>query len=109
MNSTDKAFTWMFGSKSNPSAVPHETIQYVDGTTSCNCFGWCRRVQSDGSRSCTHTRLVEQGLADGHCLSKIDHLKTKTKPKPIKLPPAPVVEEQEEKVRPAKVARKIQW
>jgi hypothetical protein len=52
--------------------------------------------------------MVEQGMADDYCLSKIDHLVLKPKPKPVKLPPAPVIEEQEP-VKATKVARKIQW
>jgi hypothetical protein len=111
MNLIDKpkAFTWLFPSKSKPSDPPHETHQYLDGTVSCGCNGWTRHVASDGSRSCRHTRLVDTKEADNYCLSKIDHLKTKVKPKPIKLPPAPVAEEQVETVKPTKVARKIQW
>ena len=35
---------WTFASDSNPS-----TLQFLDGSTSCNCKGWTRRVASDSS------------------------------------------------------------
>jgi hypothetical protein len=60
---------WTFPSDSNPS-VQYETLQFVDGTTSCNCKGWTRRVAADGSRSCKHTRCVDMGTADDHCTAK---------------------------------------
>ena len=34
---------WSFASDSNPN-VEYQTLQYADGTTSCNCKGWTRRV-----------------------------------------------------------------
>ena len=77
---------WTFPSDSNPDKE-YETLQYTDGTTSCNCKGWTRRVAADGSRSCKHTRLVDQGTADVHCKAshnyesrkenQIHHAKTK--------------------------------
>jgi hypothetical protein len=57
---------WTFASDSNPS-VEYETLQYADGTTSCNCKGWTRRVAADGNRSCKHTRYVDMGTADSRC------------------------------------------
>lgn len=57
---------WTFRSDSNPS-VQYETLQFMDGSTSCNCMGWTRRVAPDGSRSCKHTRYVDMGIADQHC------------------------------------------
>ncbi|MGH7969838.1 MAG: hypothetical protein ACREIC_14030 [Limisphaerales bacterium] len=57
---------WTFASSSNPN-IEYETLQYADGTTSCACPGWTRRVAPDGSRSCRHTRLVDMGTADSHC------------------------------------------
>jgi hypothetical protein len=57
---------WTFASGSNPD-IEYETLQYVDGTTSCGCPGWTRRVAADGSRSCKHTRYVDMGTADNHC------------------------------------------
>ena len=57
---------WTFSSDSNPN-IEYETLQYADGTTSCNCMGWTRRVASAGSRSCKHTRYVDMGIADNRC------------------------------------------
>jgi hypothetical protein len=57
---------WTFRSDSNP-CVEYETLQFADGTTSCNCKGWTRRVTDDGSRSCKHTRYVDMGTAEAHC------------------------------------------
>jgi hypothetical protein len=57
---------WTFASDSNPD-IEYETLQYADGSTSCNCRGWTRRVTADGSRSCKHSRYVDMGTADRHC------------------------------------------
>src|SRR6266852_6372036 len=57
---------WTFASDSNPT-IEYETLQYIDGTTSCSCKGWTRRVARDGSRSCKHTRHVDMGTADRRC------------------------------------------
>src|ERR1019366_6623020 len=59
---------WTFSSNSNPN-IEYETLQYIDGSTSCACPGWCRRVAPDGSRSCKHTRYVDMGTADDHCMA----------------------------------------
>lgn len=58
---------WAFASDS--SDAEYETLQYTDGSTSCNCRGWTRRTAPDGSRSCKHTRLVDMGRADDVCRS----------------------------------------
>lgn len=57
---------WTFPSDSNPN-VEYQTLQYADGSTSCSCKGWTRRVAADGSRSCKHTRYVDMGTADSRC------------------------------------------
>jgi hypothetical protein len=57
---------WTFASDSNPD-IEYETLQYSDKSTSCNCKGWTRRVASDGSRSCKHTRYVDMGIANNYC------------------------------------------
>ena len=59
---------WIFRSDSHPD-LEYQTLQYVDGSTSCACKGWTRRVASDGSRSCKHTRWVDMGTADHHCIT----------------------------------------
>jgi hypothetical protein len=65
---TNKKITkvWTFVSDSNLN-LQYETLQYTDGSTSCNCKGWTRRVAADGSRSCKHTRYVDMGTADKNC------------------------------------------
>jgi len=70
--SSPVAKVWTFPSSSNPDKN-YETLQYTDGTTSCNCPGWCRRVAADGSRTCKHTRLVDQDLADSEAVSFKDY------------------------------------
>jgi hypothetical protein len=57
---------WTFPSDSNPDKE-YETLRYTDGSLSCNCLGWTRRVAVDGSRSCKHTRWVDLGQAERHC------------------------------------------
>ena len=61
---------WTFASSSGSGR--YQTLLYADGSTSCECPGWCRRVASDGSRSCKHTRSVLMGTADRECLSMHD-------------------------------------
>lgn len=67
---------WTFPSDSSPD-VQYETLQYADGSTSCNCKGWTRRVAADGSRSCKHTRLVDMGAADDRCTATHNYQQTK--------------------------------
>jgi hypothetical protein len=63
---------WTFRSDSNPD-VEYQTLQYADGSTSCNCAGWTRRVAANGGRSCKHTRWVDVGTADRHCTASHDY------------------------------------
>ena len=63
---------WTFQSDSNPN-IQYETLQFADGTTSCNCKGWTRRVAADGTRSCKHTRCVDMGVADDQCVATHDY------------------------------------
>lgn len=60
------AKSWRFKSNSDPTKS-YETIQYTDGTTSCQCRGWCMKKEGK-DRECTHTRMVEAGIADSHCV-----------------------------------------
>jgi hypothetical protein len=57
---------WTFASDSNPN-IEYENLQYLDGSTSCNCMGWTRRVARDGTRSCKHLRAIHMGTADRIC------------------------------------------
>ena len=107
-------YSWTFASKSNPNKT-HETLQYADGSTSCQCMGWTRQVKPDGSRSCTHTRMIESGMADDTCVKKLDFT-GKAAPTPIKAKKAPapakVVEPEKEVEAPkmaANVVRRIRW
>lgn len=71
---------WTFPSDSN-LAKEYETLRYTDGSTSCNCPGWTRRVAADGSRSCKHTRSIDMGTADQQ--STATHSYEPTKPQPL--------------------------
>lgn len=81
------ATCYVFASSSNPEKT-HQTLQYIDGSTSCECPGWTRRCV-DGFRTCKHVRYIEAGLAAGHCVSKVDY---GTRPRQINRAPisAPV-------------------
>ena len=71
---------WTFASDSNPN-IEYETLQYLDGETSCNCKGWTRRVAADGSRTCKHTRAVDMGIADQNCTATHNYATTTPKRK----------------------------
>ena len=72
------AKVWTFESSSNPDKT-YETMQYTDLVTSCNCRGWINRVDARGNRSCTHTRMVDQGVADKRAISFHDYTKEDTR------------------------------
>ncbi len=65
----------------------YQTILYTDGSTSCDCPGWCRRVAADGSRTCKHTRSVLMDTADAECEQMHDYRSGGTG---LVRPPAPV-------------------
>jgi hypothetical protein len=69
------AKVWTMSSSS--SSKTYETLQYTDGSTSCNCPGWTRRVASDGSRSCKHTKAVDDGRADNMAVGMSDYTTNK--------------------------------
>ena len=71
MSGAALAKCWTFASSSGGGR--YQTLLYANGTTSCECPGWCRRVAADGSRSCKHTRSVLMGTADRECLSLHDY------------------------------------
>ena len=71
---------WTFPSDSNPN-IQYETLQFVNGTTSCNCKGWTRRVATDGARSCKHTRYVDMGISDQHCTATHNYQNHQPQPK----------------------------
>lgn len=69
------AKVWTFRSDSNAN-ITYETLRYSDGSTSCSCKGWTRRIASNGSRSCKHTRSIDMGTADVECVSSHDYGQT---------------------------------
>ena len=70
--SKDVARVWEFASASNPNKK-HEALQYTDGSTSCNCMGWTRKVAADGTRTCRHVRMIDMGTADQECSGQHDY------------------------------------
>jgi hypothetical protein len=48
----------LFKSSTNPART-YEVLLHTNGTMSCSCAGWCRRVAADGSRTCRHIVLVQ--------------------------------------------------
>lgn len=62
--SKQAVYAWRFNSSSGDKV--YETLQYEDGTTSCDCPGWTRRA----IRDCKHTRAVRLGDAN---LAAIKH------------------------------------
>jgi hypothetical protein len=59
----------IYAMPSSSGSKTYQTVQYVDGSTSCDCMGWTRRVQPDGSRTCKHIRFVDMGIADREAVS----------------------------------------
>ena len=60
------AKTWTFASDSNPNRTFTTTLR-DDGTRHCTCHG--AKMLANGSMSCKHTRLIDQGMADEECIS----------------------------------------
>jgi len=74
---------WTFvSSKGNKR---YQTLLYADGSTSCDCPGWCKRTALDGSRSCKHTRSVLMGAADRECERRHDYGAAVTAPVTVTL------------------------
>ena len=63
---------WTFASGSTAGKT-YQTLRYADGSLSCDCPGWTRRVQPDWSRTCKHVRDVEMGMADRHAQAVKDY------------------------------------
>lgn len=60
------AKTWTFASDSNSNRTFTTTLR-DDGTRHCTCHG--AKMLANGSMSCKHTRLIDQGMADEACIS----------------------------------------
>ena len=107
----DIAKSWIFASSSGSNT--YETLQYTDGSTSCNCFGWCRRVDASGNRSCKHTRSVDMGTADTEATSFKDYqTQTSRRAPAAAAKPAKAKSRKqayEEPDAPTAIVRKIQW
>ena len=71
MSAAAIAKCWTFASSRGDRS--YQTLLYADGSTSCDCPGWCRRVAPDGSRSCKNTRSVLMGTANRECESAHDY------------------------------------
>ena len=71
---------WTFRSDSNPD-LEYEALRYTDGSLSCNCPGWTRRIAADGTRSCKHTRAIDLNRADSLCIATHNYESLKPKPK----------------------------
>jgi hypothetical protein len=80
---------WTFASSSGSGR--YQTLLYADGSTSCDCPGWCRRVAADGSRSCKHTRSVVMNTADRECESRHDYRVAVSAPVCAAMPAARVI------------------
>ena len=61
---------YVFASDSNPDKS-YQTLQYIDGSVSCDCKGFT--FKRGPVRTCKHVRLVDAGIADRHCVSKVDY------------------------------------
>lgn len=46
---------------SSSGSGEYQTLKYDDGSLSCDCMGWTRRTDTNGNRSCKHTRDVNAG------------------------------------------------
>jgi hypothetical protein len=92
----DIAKCWTFDSSSSNKS--YQMLQYVDGSTSCDCPGWTRHAQ----RVCKHTRAVDMGTADDICKASHDYknVAPATKAMPTKAVPQYTV---------ATVKRKVSW
>lgn len=49
-------YAWTF--KSSSGSGYYETLKWLSGALTCDCPGWTRRTQPDGSRTCKHVRSV---------------------------------------------------
>lgn len=69
------AVLYCFKSESNPDKL-YQTLEYTDGSTSCECKGWVfKRKSVNGERSCKHTRYIDAGLATTYATSTMVYIK----------------------------------
>jgi len=105
--SKDIAQVWTFTSSSNPNKS-YEALQYTDGSTSCNCPGWTRRVAADGTRSCKHIRSIDMGIAGREATAHKDYTKV-SGPKKVTMKPNLAAGKAKKKDQVAVPTRKILW
>lgn len=98
MNPMNKTIAKVWTFESSSSNNIYETLQYIDGSTSCDCPGWTRRAQ----RICKHTRAVDMGIADQQCISCHDY-------QTVTPTPAPIVSSSKSKSDIKPKVRKISW
>lgn len=74
----DIAALYVWESSSTPGKT-YQTLQYVDGSLSCDCPGWIfrKKTTASGTRTCKHVREVEAGIARGHCMRVVDYAPVK--------------------------------
>lgn len=68
---------WVF--ESSDGTKTYQTLKWSDGSTSCDCAGWTRRVAvkigangPEKVRTCKHVRMVIAGCASEYCLKNSD-------------------------------------
>ncbi len=68
-NTKEIAALFVFSSDSSPGKT-YQTLQYSDGSTSCECPGWKfkKKVTPGGDRTCKHVRDIDAGLAERHAM-----------------------------------------
>lgn len=81
------AVMFVFQSDSNPNKQ-YQTLQYVNGTTSCECPGW-KFKRPGNQRLCKHTRWVDAGLANQHAIKVTEYSVVTTKRTPQRAMPQP--------------------
>ncbi len=76
------ATLFVFQSESN-AAKQYQTLQYVDGSMSCDCPGWTfkKKTTSNGERTCKHLRFVEAGLGNVHAVKVVEYATVTVQPR----------------------------
>lgn len=71
--SKEIATLFVFESDSTPGKT-YQAMQYVDGSTSCECPGWVfKRKTVNGQRTCKHTRYIDIGMANRHAVKVMEY------------------------------------
>lgn len=80
------AALYVFSSDTTPEKK-YQTIQYTDGSTTCECPGWVYKKKSlpNGERTCKHTRWIDCQLAEQHAL-RVERYAEAVRPVRVSLP-----------------------